>query len=294
MKRLVINEAFLQQVESLQTLIRNNVAGLFGGNRKSKSFGSSSEFTDARDYVEGDDVTKIDWNAYARFEKLYIKLYLDERQMHTRIYVDASRSMDHGKGSKAEQALMLAATFAYLSVCEMDKVSVYAVKGKQITEVIGGIVGRDAYFETVGRLNDIEFGGDSYISDAILPTNVGYGDGLSIIISDFLTDNDFEYAIDHLVAKKRDVFCAQILSKDELYPQIRGKSHLFDSEDSLKFYRKNIDRDIAEAYRRALEYSTDRIKSYCVSRGGEYLLVPAEQSVSEVFFSMLVDGGVLK
>ena len=103
MAKFVINEEFLQQVETLQILIKNNIAGLFGGNHQTKNFGSSCEFADYRDYIAGDDITKIDWNAYARFEKLYLKLYLDERQMHTRIYIDASRSMEYGRAAKAEQ-----------------------------------------------------------------------------------------------------------------------------------------------------------------------------------------------
>ena len=97
MAKGIINEEFLQQVETLQTLLQNNISGLFGGNRQSKTYGSSCEFADYIDYIPGDDITKIDWNAYARFEKLYQKLYLDERQMHTRIYIDVSRSMAHGK-----------------------------------------------------------------------------------------------------------------------------------------------------------------------------------------------------
>ena len=102
MKKMVIDEAFLSQLEQLGTLLKNNVAGMFGGNRRSKNLGSSCEFADYRDYMPGDDVTKIDWNAYARFDKLYEKLYFDERQMHTRIYIDASRSMAHGSEDKAE------------------------------------------------------------------------------------------------------------------------------------------------------------------------------------------------
>ena len=74
MAKFAINEAFLQQLETLQTILKNNIAGLFGGNHKSKTFGSSCEFTDYRDYLAGDDLTKIDWNAYARFDKLYLKL----------------------------------------------------------------------------------------------------------------------------------------------------------------------------------------------------------------------------
>ena len=284
MSRFVINEEFLQQIESLQMLLKNNVAGMFGGNHKSKTYGSSCEFSDYRDYTEGDDTTKIDWNAYARFEKLYTKLYLDERQMHTKIYIDASRSMEYGSAKKAEQALKIASLLAYLSVCEMDKVSVYVIKGKEITEIIKGIVGKEAYLSSIGKLDEIVFDGDSHISDAILPTNVGYGDGLSVLISDFLTDNDYDAAIDLFCDKKRDLLCMQVLSKEELNPLVRGKVHFFDSENALKTYRKDIDRDIAKAYKRALEYVTEKVKNHCFSRGAGYLLTSAEAPLGEIFF----------
>jgi uncharacterized protein (DUF58 family) len=295
MKKVVIDEAFISQLEQLETLLKNNVAGMFGGNRRSKSFGSSCEFADYRDYMPGDDVTKIDWNAYARFDKLYEKLYFDERQMHTRIYIDASRSMNHGTDDeKATQAIKLAAAFAYLSVCEMDKVSIYAIHGSEIEEVISGMVGKESYINAINKLNSVEFYGDSKITEAILPSNVGRGDGYSVIISDFLTDEDFEGAIDHLVSKKKDVICVQVLSADEINPQIRGKMHLFDSEDQLKTYRKKIDRDIVKAYKEALRFVIERIKNYCEARGGNYLLAPANASIYEIFFGKMVDMGVLK
>ena len=290
----IINEEFLQQIESLQTLIRNNVAGMFGGTHKSKSYGSSCEFADYRDYVPGDDITKIDWNAYARFDKLYQKLYLDERQMHTRIYIDASRSMEYGRRDKAEQSLRLAATIAYLSLNEMDKVSIYAVKDKEIVNVVEGMVGKDAFVTEIGKLNDIEFSGDSYLSDAIVPSSVGYGDGLSVIISDFLTDNDYESAVNHLVDKRRDVLCIQVLSPDELNPKLRGKVHLYDSEDVEKIYRRNIKKDIMQAYREALKFATNRINELCASRGASYLLVSSEDELGDVFFGKMVEREVLK
>lgn len=294
MARFQINEEFLQQIELLQTIIKNNVAGLFGGNHQSKTFGSSSEFAQHRDYIAGDDVTKIDWNAFARFDKLYLKLFLDERQMHTRIYIDASRSMEFGSAKKAEQAIKIAAALAYISICEMDKVSIYLIKNKEIVEVVENMVGKEAYLSLIGKLNEIEFDGDSYISDAIIPSRVGYGDGLSVIISDFLTDNNYEDAIDHLASKKRDVFCIQVLSKEELEPFSRGKVHFFDSEDSSKFYRKNITREIARAYKRALEYVQERIRDYCQARGAGYMLTSAESSLNEVFFGKLITEEVLK
>ena len=290
----VINEEFLHQVELLQTLIKNNVAGLFGGNHQSKTFGSSCEFTDYRDYMPGDDITKIDWNAYARFEKLYLKLYLDERRLHTRIYIDASRSMGYGKGKKDEQAIRIAATLAYLSVSEMDKVSIYALREKGVEELIPNMLGKETFINSIGKLNELTLDGDSYISEALLPERVGYGDGLSVIISDFLTDNDYETAIDHLASKKRDIFCIQILSKEELNPKVRGKMHFFDSENTSKFYRKNINREIAQAYKRALEYATGRIADLCAARGANYMLVSAEDNINDIFFNKFVGAGVLK
>ena len=294
MKKMVIDEAFLSQIEQLGTLLKNNVAGMFGGNRRSKNLGSSCEFADYRDYMPGDDVTKIDWNAYARFDKLYEKLYFDERQMHTRIYIDASRSMDHGSDEKAVAAIKLAAAFAYLSVCEMDKVSIFAIRGNTLEEIVVGMVGKDSYLNCINRLNELEFDSDSKISEAIVPSAVGRGDGYSIIISDFLTDENFENAIDRFAEQKRDILCVQILSREEINPQIRGKMHLFDSEDQSRFFRKKIDADVVRAYKDALKYVTDRIRLYCESRGGAYLFAPAHATLPEIFFDKFVDMGVVK
>lgn len=293
MSKYAINEEFLQQVEALQIILKNNVAGLFGGNHKSKTYGSSCEFTDYRDYIPGDDITKIDWNAFARFDKFYLKLYLDERQLHTRIYIDASRSMDYNE-KKSETSLKIAATLAYLSICEMDKVSMYYIKQNKVHEVFENIVGKEAFYNNIGKLNNIEFSDDCFISDSILPVKVRYGDGMSVIISDFLTNNNYESAIDYLVDKKRDLFCFQVLSKDELKPNVRGKVHFYDSENVNRQYRKNINKDIIDAYKDAVNYVTNRISNYCNSRGAGYALVRAENTVSEIFLKVLPEMGVLK
>lgn len=294
MGRMVIDEATLAELEALETLLKNNIAGMFGGNHKAKAFGSSCEFADYRDYVPGDDISRIDWNVYARFDKLYQRLYLDERQMHTKIYIDASRSMQHGTGEKADMALKLAAAFAYISISEMDKVSIYAIHDNRIDEVISGMVGKESYINCINALNELEFTSTALMSQAIVPSRVGMGDGYSILISDFLTDEDYEQAIDKFAEKKRDIFCVQVLSREELNPQVRGKMHLFDAENTQNFFRKKIDKDRIKAYKAALQYVTERIKNYCEARGGHYMLVPAFAKLTEVFFGDMVDLGVLK
>ena len=290
--RTVIDENFLANLELFSLAVKDNVAGLFGGNHKSKRFGSSSEFADYREYIEGDDITKIDWNIYGRSEKMFLKLYLDERQMQTRIYIDASNSMGFYK--KDEMAIKLATAFAYLSIKEMDRVSIFAVRGNIVEPILEKVVGKDSFLNVIGQINKIEFGGGSQISDAITNSTVGYGDGRSILISDFLTDNDFFNAIDHLRGKKRDVLCLQVLSEEELHPQIRGKSIIRDSEDMGRFYKDNIGRDMLEAYRKALNHVTKRLEDFCISREADYQLVSTKDELKDILLGQLMKKGVIK
>ncbi|MBP5091808.1 MAG: DUF58 domain-containing protein [Bacilli bacterium] len=290
--RTVIDENFLANLELFSLAVKDNVAGLFGGNHKSKRFGSSSEFADYRDYIEGDDITKIDWNIYGRSEKMFLKLYLDERQMQTRIYIDASNSMSFYK--KDEMAIKLAAAFAYLSIKEMDRVSIFAVRGNIVEPILEKVVGKDSFLNAISTINKMQFDGGSSISDAITNSTVGYGDGRSIIISDFLTDNDFFNAIDHLRGKKRDVLCLQVLSDEELHPQIRGKTIIRDSEDMGRFYKDNIGRDMLEAYKKALKHVTKRLEDYCISREADYQLISTKDDLKDILLGALTKKGVIK
>lgn len=288
----IIDERFLQQLELFSMAVKDNVAGLFGGSHQSKKYGTSTEFADYRPYVEGDDVTKIDWNIYGRFEQLYVKLYLDERQMNTRIYIDASRSMSFY--DKSDYALRLAASLAYLSVAEMDRVSIYVIHGNMVEPVVEKIIGRERFLESVGKLNKIKFGGESKISEALLKSEVGYGDGKSIIVSDFLTDNDYLSAIDYLREKRRDVLCIQVLAPEEINPTVRGKSLLYDCEDSDKFYKGNVTRDILAAYKKALAYVQDTLNDYCLAREADFCVYPTTMPLRELFMDKLVKKGVIK
>ena len=90
------------------------------------------------------------------------------------------------------------------------------------------------------------------------------------------------------------MICVQVLSREELNPLIRGKVHFFDSENMEKTYRKNIDKEIAKAYKLALNAIIDRIKDYCLSRDADYLLVPDDMPIGEVIFEKFMDVGVLK
>ena len=288
----IIDERFLSQLELFSLAIKDNVAGLFGGSHQSKKYGTSCEFADYREYVEGDDISKIDWNIYGRFEQLYLKLYLDEKQMYTKIYVDASRSMSYF--NKDEYALRLAASLAYLSVSEMDRVSIYLVKEHTIIPLFEKIIGREKFFENVSKLNNVKYDGDVFMSDAIMRSDVGFGNGKSIIISDFLTENDYLSAIDYLRDKHRDVLCIQLLAPEEINPSSRGKNIFYDAEDTNKFFKGNVTRDVLNAYHKALDFVQDRLTNYCASREADFTFYDTSISLRELFMDRLFNKGVIR
>ena len=288
----IIDERFLSQLELFSLAIKDNVACLFGGSHQSKKYGTSCEFADYREYVEGDDISKIDWNIYGRFEQLYLKLYLDEKQMYTKIYVDASRSMSYF--NKDEYALRLAASLAYLSVSEMDRVSIYLVKEHTIIPLFEKIIGREKFFENVSKLNNVKFDGDVFMSDAIMRSDVGFGNGKSIIISDFLTENDYLSAIDYLRDKHRDVLCIQLLAPEEINPSSRGKNIFYDAEDTNKFFKGNVTRDVLNAYHKALDFVQDRLTNYCASREADFTFYDTSISLRELFMDRLFNKGVIR
>lgn len=288
----IIDERFLSQLELFSLAIKDNVAGLFGGSHQSKKYGTSCEFADYREYVEGDDISKIDWNIYGRFEQLYLKLYLDEKQMYTKIYVDASGSMSYF--NKDEYALRLAASLAYLSVSEMDRVSIYLIKEHTIIPLFEKIIGREKFFENVSKLNNVKFDGDVFMSDAIMRSDVGFGNGKSIIISDFLTENDYLSAIDYLRDKHRDVLCIQLLAPEEINPSSRGKNIFYDAEDTNKFFKGNVTRDVLNAYHKALDFVQDRLTNYCASREADFTFYDTSISLRELFMDRLFNKGVIR
>lgn len=294
--RQVIDGAFLSMLEGRDLRIKNPMNGLFGGNRRSKAYGSSAEFADFREYVPGDDLRRIDWNLYARFEKLFLKLFVDERQLHHKIYLDASASMDWGEPNKADTALKLAAALGYLSVQAMDRVSFYAIHQNRCDDLCQTVVGREAYYRAADALNQVEFYGDSDL-DAAISQDLGNSDGISVIISDFLTDSDWKSAVDRLCYHGREVYLIQVLAPDELAPGMSGKVMLLDTEaldtDDDRNYRTEVTRPAVKAYAEALHWLRQDMIAFCAARKVGFVSVCTSESIEKMLFQNATEAGLI-
>lgn len=299
MSKNIIDGAFLAMLESRDLHIHQSMNGLFGGNRRSNAYGSSAEFADYREYTPGDDLRRIDWNLYGRFEKLFLKLYVDERQLHHRIYLDASASMDWGEPNKSHCALQLAAALGYLSVQALDRVSFYAMREKTCEDICRTVMGREAFYNAANLLNRVSFYGNSHISDAIRSRETpGWGDGLSIIISDFLTENDWQSAVDYLLYHNREVCLIQILSRDEIAPGMSGKLMMLDAEaleeEDERNYRAEITRSSVKAYTEAFIYHQKQLRDFCASRNVAFITACSDECIEKMLFQKATEVGLIK
>lgn len=299
MKKNIISDEFISHLEAMVLNMHQPMKGFFGGIHKTNSYGTTVEFADFREYVLGDDLRRIDWNLYSRFEKHFIKLFVDEKQMHIQIFLDCSNSMSANNKRKAEQALKLTTALGYLAIHNMDKVSINLIQENQSNSLYGTMCGKDAFFQSLGLLEGTIFKGESNIKDAIINCSTnGSNDGLTIIISDFLTDNDWKSAVDYLLYRHREVMLVHLLSTEEMNPAYNGRVVLIDSESTDKLDEKNLKMKISksefESYQMALHDFLEDIKAFCSSRQIAYLLLNSDDDIEKSLFEQLYEREVVK
>ena len=278
----ILDGAFLDALETLDLNVRQMKSGSYSGAHRSRAYGSSPEFADYRDYVPGDDLRRIDWNAAGRFDKYLIKRFIDEKQGRNCVYLDGSASMGFER-EKGFAALRLAAALGYLSVTNMDSVSIRILCEKGCRELSGRISGREAFFRLGERLDAVQFAGEADLGVCIRnDLNPGADDGVSYIISDFLTDSDWRGAVDLLLSRRREVALIQVLSPEELSPTLSGRFTFCDTEKSGSRMTLDVDRDALRSYQETVTRFLAEIRSFCASRAVPYLLVKSNERVEDV------------
>ena len=231
MKGSLLNDQFFSRLEALSLNLRSNLSGYFGGKHFVSTYGQTVEFADYREYQLGDDIRRIDWNLYSRFEKYFLKLFTDERQMQVQIFVDCSASMGKDNEAKSSYAIATAAALGFLAVQDMDRLSFHFMRENKSENPFGSLVGKNAFFRAMGTMENLQFEGEVDMEACIksCPTT-GSNNGLTVIISDFLTESDWKRAVEYLRYKRRQVLLVQILTPDEVDPSYDGRVNLIDVE----------------------------------------------------------------
>ena len=283
----MLTDAFLSRLDTLSLAMRGRAQGGAGGSRRSRQTGSSAEFSDYREYIPGDDIRRLDWNAYARFDKLFLKLFMEEQESMITVMLDASASM----AAKWNSARSAAETAGYLALTAGDRLCVRVLKNGR-TLCSPQLSGRAALPRLSGFLDACTADGtEGTLTEAVKHTE-GLKKGQCFLVTDGYTDDALKEALNYLRYMKQETAVIQVLSGEELRPEYTGAIRLTDSESGEKLDLL-ADRAALDAYHDALEDFLKDIHGNCASAEAPYLLLDGERPFEESFIPLLAQSGMI-
>ena len=298
MKVSFLNDQFFSRLETMSLNLKSSLSGYFGGKHLVSTYGQTVEFSDFREYQLGDDIRRIDWNLFSRFEKYFLKLFTDERQMQVQIFLDCSASMGKENPKKAAYSIATAAALGFLAVHNMDKVTFHYMKGNVAENPHGKIIGKNAFFRAISELEEMDFAEDADIAACVKSCpDTGRSNGLSVIISDFFTESNWKQAVDYLCYQNRQVLLVQVLAPEEIDPNYDGRVNMIDAESEdvsdPKNMKMKITRSMQMAYAEALKDFKEDIKTFCSKRGVDYISISSNTPIEKVLFGELLKVGIM-
>lgn len=284
---------FLKKMEKLNIHTRQMLVGKLSGDRRSPKKGISVEFADYRSYTAGDDFRLIDWNTYARFEKLFLKMFMEEQDVVVHILVDCSGSMAHGEGNKERFARQVAGALAYLGLMGLDQVGIAGLR-ENLAHYLPPVRGREGVWKIWNYLDSLPSKGQTNFNTSLKGfAKYRRSQGMAIVISDFLSPLGYQEGLSYLKYLGQEVIALQVLSPEEVNPELRGDLRLIDVE-TQEFEEISLTPQLLALYKKHFEAYTNEFKSFCSSRDIAFLQLSTDTSVEEVVLRLLPEAGILK
>lgn len=289
----LLTPEFMARLSALGVVSKKILAGKLRGERRSRKKGESLEFSDYRNYSQGDDLRRIDWSLYARLERLFLKLFMAEEDLSVYVIVDASASMDWGSVNKFDYARKVAAAVAYIGILNLDRVSlgVYAGGDEHILKDIRGKKQVMRLFDFLGKIQPV--GGTDLINACKRFTMRNRRPGVCLVISDFLDPEGFEGPLKALVANRMDVFAVHVLAPEEVEPSMTGDYSLVDSETGERI-DVTASRRLVENYQRVVRGFCSSLQQFCAARGVSYLFASTDLPFESLVLNYLRNVGLVR
>ncbi|HSI34694.1 MAG TPA: DUF58 domain-containing protein [Tepidisphaeraceae bacterium] len=291
-KGQLLSNEFMARLDQLDVMSRKLLAGKMKGERRSKRRGQSVEFADYRNYVIGDDLRFIDWNIYARLEKLFLKLFLEEEDLSLYLLVDVSKSCDFGEPNKAFYIKQVAAALGYVGLVNYNRVNIVAFADGVVTES-GGLRGRTKVNQMIGFIDKLKPDGPSNFVAACKRFALAHRNkGVCVVLSDFFVKEGFEHGLRYIAGGKYDLFAVQVLSPEEIDPALQGDLKLRDMEDD-DLAEVSITQPLIKKYKENLNAYCLSLKEYLTRRGGTYLFTSTAVPFDTLVLNYLRERGLL-
>ncbi len=286
----MLDSTFYDTLSRLQLRMSHKSSLNMSGNRKSIQKGNSAEFSDFREYMPGDDLRRMDWNVYARLDKLYVREYMEEKEAIVSVLIDTSASMDYGAVSKAELAKDLASSVSFLALNNMDRLLLYDMKDMGRGLSVSG--GRNAFPRVLHWLDKLSFSGQADMLSSVKKIQ-RRGPGVTVLISDFLHPemlekgkSSYEKLLQYLDYCKQRPVILHTLASEELHVTLTGAYRLIDSETEEKL-RLTMDARTIGLYEEELGHLKERMRKGCAGGRGAYVLCDTGRDRRQLIFQDL-------
>ncbi len=290
--KTLLEPAFMARLDQLDVMSRKLLAGKLKGERRSKRRGQSVEFADYRNYVVGDDLRFIDWNIYARLDRLFLKLFLEEEDLSLYVLLDVSKSCDYGNPRKAFYIKQVSAALGYIGLVNYNRVTLCAFNNGIVSET-GALRGRRRVAQMLDFVKNLEPSGPSHLAEACKRFALAHRQkGVCVILSDFFDKGGYENGLRYVAGGKYDLFAVQTLSPQEIDPDLQGDLKLKDMEDD-DMAEVSITQPLIKQYKSNLNAYCLGLKDYITRRGGTYLFTSTAVPFDTLVLNYLRERGLL-
>ena len=285
----LIDQDFLAKLERLTVHWQKSFPGLVGGRMPSRFAGPGQEFLDHRHFHHGDDLRAINWRAYMRLEKLFLKMFQVEPRIPVRMMLDVSESMR----LKFDYSRRLAAALVYIGLVRLDTIAIQPFSDN-LAESFVCSGGRHRFLPAARFLTALRHGGKTNYMNVCRQFCSNFPQrGLVIVVSDFLDDGDVEKPLQFLADFGHELMLIQVWAPEDREPAWEGELDLEDSETGARM-ELAADQGVLTAYTEAFDLYSRKLSDLAIRTGGRYVGLPSNTKVEEAIFDSLMRVGVVQ
>lgn len=283
----LLDRRFLERLERLTIHWMKSFPGLVGGHNASRFAGAGQEFLDHRNFHHGDDLRAINWRAYMRLEKLFLKMFQVEPRVPVRILLDTSSSMDTGPGSaKFDFARKLAGALSYVGLVRLEAIQLQTY-AETLKESIACGGGRHRFAPAADFLSGLKASGRTRFFDVAREFTQTYPQrGLLIMVSDFLGEDECDRPLRYLADSGHELLLLHVYAEEDRVPPWNGELEIEDAETG-ETMQLSFEEDARQLYTERFDSYARGLRELALRKGGRYIGLSTRTSVEEAVFGPL-------
>jgi uncharacterized protein (DUF58 family) len=294
---VLFGSEFLAKLEQLHLLAKKLATGNYRAERRSRQIGSSLEFADYREYAPGDELRAIDWPAYGRLGRLFVKLYEQERDLPVHFLIDASASMrwkSPQRLSKYDYTKQIAAALAYVALANLDAVNIH-IFASDIHDALGLLRGKGTFHRVLNFLRGAPEPNEATNLQQCMHTFCQQQQkrGLVCILSDYFDPKGYEGALAMLRHAQFEVHSLQILDSQELHPDCTGDLRVMDVESNQRM-DVTASPALLQRYQAEITAFNEALRAFCRRQSIAHMTITTDVPFEDAVLRTMREGFVLR